>query len=435
MNQAREVNGMPPIGQAIPLGLQHVLAMFAGNVTVPIIIAGVIGADGAEKAFLIQAALLAAGLATLIQTLGVGPVGARLPIVQGTSFAFLPILIPLAKTHGMAAVIGAGLLNGVIQIVLGFFAGRLRHLFPPLVTGVVVIAIGMSLVPVGIHYAGGGRWLMDNKPELWASGSQLFLAFLVIVVTLLVHQFGRGFWSASAVFVGLVVGYLVAIPMGMVNLDGVAGAAWMAIPEPLHYGVTLPTAAILGMILMALVTTVETVGDTNGVTMGGANREATKKEISGAITGDGVGTIIGAFFNALPNTSYSQNVGLVALTGMMSRFVVAIGAVFLILAGLVPKFSTIVSAMPQAVLGGGAIIMFGMVLTAGFKLLSEANLNRRNMLIVALSLGLGLGMAQVPAFVRIVPESIGLLLTSGIIPCGLLALFLNMILPEEQEDD
>ncbi len=423
----RDAEYMPPLRHAIPLGLQHVLAMFAGNITVPIIIAGVIGASPDEKVFLIQAAMLVAGIATLIQTVGIGRVGARLPIVQGTSFGFLPVAIPIAKSFGLAAVLGGALVAGLIQVALGAMLGRIRHWFPPLVTGIVVLAIGIALLPVGIKYAAGGVKATD-----FGAAHHLGMAVFVILLTLVLKFFCKGLVSAAAVFIAIVAGYAVAYPFGMVSFGNVESAAWFAVPTPLQFGLEFPAAAIIGMGVMAFVTTIETVGDISGITMGGAGRDATDKETSGGIMADGIGTSIAAVLNALPNTSYSQNVGLVALTGVMSRHVVSIGAVVLVLAGLVPKLGAVVASIPNAVLGGAAIIMFGMVAAAGLKLIASAELNRRNLVIIALSLGVGLGLQAVPDAVMILPQQIKLLLVSGIIPAAFLAVILNAVLPVEE---
>lgn len=420
----------PPLKNAVPLGLQHVLAMFAGNITVPIIIAGVVGATPEEKVFLIQVALFIAGVATLIQTVGVGPVGARLPVMQGTSFGFLPVIIPLAKTFGIKAVLGGALVCGLVQALLGLALRRIRHLFPPLVTGIIVTAIGVSLMAVGIKYAGGGVWLHDNKPELFAGPAHLFLALLVLAVTIGVNQFCRGFLGASAVLVGIVAGYLAAIPLGLVNFSAVADAAWFTVPAPFTYGMSFPIAAVVGMAFMALVTTIETVGDISAITMGGAGREAKDRELSGGILADGAGTAIAAVFGAMPNTSYSQNTGIIAFTGVMSRHVVTIGALFLIAFGLCPKLGALVAAMPSAVLGGAAIVMFGVMAAAGLKLIARAELNRRNMLIIGVCLSAGIALPLVPAFTAHMQADVAVLVSSGLVPAALLALLLNWILPE-----
>ncbi len=425
----QDPNYMPPLKRAIPLGLQHVLAMFVGNITVPIIIGGLLGVTPEEKVFLIQVAIFISGVATFVQTIGVGPVGAKLPIVQGTSFGFLPVSIPIAKTFGLGTLFGGALFAGIVQFCLGAILKKIRHWFPPIVTGVVVLVIGISLMKVALVYAGGGKWLLDNKPELFASGKQLFLAMTVLLVTLGIHQFAKGFLAMASILSGLVVGYLLAIPLGMVNFDAIANAAWFAVPMPLKFGINFNMATLLGMGIMALITTIESVGDIAGITIGGAGREPTDRELSGGIMADGAGTALASIFGALPNTSYSQNVGVVAFTGVISRHVVTIGAIFLVLAGLVPKLGAVVSAMPQAVLGGASIVMFGMIAAAGVKLLAQEELNRRNMLIIAISLTFGIGLPLAPKFVQYFPTQLAVVLESGIVPAGVFALIMDRILP------
>ncbi|WP_211262683.1 uracil-xanthine permease family protein [Nitriliruptor alkaliphilus] len=419
-----DVDEMPPVREAIPLGLQHVLVMVASNVTIPIIIAGVVGATTGETAFLVQVALLVAGLTTLLQTIGIGPIGARLPVVQGTSFGFLVIAIPLAQEYGLSAVFGGAIFAGVVQVALGFGLRWLRSLFPPLVSGIVVLVIGVGLLPAGINLAGGGVGAED-----FGSATNLAMAGVVLVTILLAYALGKGILSAASVLVGLVVGYLVAIPFGLVDGAPIVDAAWFAFPEPLRFGLTFPTAAIIGMGVMAIATSVETIGDLAAITKGGAGREVTDRELSGGVIADGVGTAFASLFSAMPNTSFSQNVGLVAFTGVMSRHVVSVGAGFLILAGFVPKVAAVISAMPSAVLGGAAVVMFAMVAAAGIRLLAETRLDRRDLLIIAVAVGVGQGMATVPDLVAIAPEQLRVLLVTGIVPAGFLAVLLNVLLP------
>lgn len=430
----QDPNYLPPLQQSIPLGVQHVLAMFASNVTPAIIIALAAGfAFGStEMVYMIQIVMVFAGISTLMQTVGFGPVGARLPIVQGTSFAFIPIMIPLVKTAGMAALYGGIIVGGIFHFLLGTVIGRIRNFLPPLVTGVVVLTIGLTLLPVGIKYAAGGVPLM-GKPE-FGSLMHWSLALIVIAVTMGLKFFTRGIVSSAAVLIALVVGYLIAIPMGMVDFGKVSAAPWFEMPAPMKFGVEFHAAAIIGMCLMSFVSAIETVGDISGITKGGAGREATDKEISGGTMADGLGTMFAGLFGGLPNTSFSQNVGLISMTGIMSRHVVTCGALFLILAGLVPKVGAVISAMPIAVLGGGVIVMFGMVVSAGVTMLSEVQWNRRNMLILAISLSIGIGLQAVPDALQHVPATMKILLTSGILPAAVLAITFNMVLPEELDD-
>ncbi len=289
--------------------------------------------------------------------------------------------------------------------------------------------IGLALVKVGIQYAAGGVPAIGT--EEYGSLLNWTMAGTVIIVTLGLKFFTRGMLSVSAVLVGLLVGYAVAFALGQVNLGNVGRAASFALPNPLHFGLEFSFAAILGFCLMSFVSAVETVGDVSGITKGGAGREATDKEIQGATYADGLGTAISGLFGALPNTSFSQNVGLIAMTGVMSRGVVTIGAIFLILCGLIPKVGAVISSVPIEVLGGGVIVMFGMVVAAGISMLSDVNWNRRNMVIFAIALSLGLGLQLEPGALQYLPQTLKVLATSGILPAALIAIVLNLVLPEE----
>lgn len=441
--QLRDPNYTPPIASAIPLGIQHVLAMFVSNVTPAIIVAGVAGfgfgkPDVGNLIYMIQMSMLFAGIATLLQTITIGPVGAKLPIVQGTSFAFLPVMIPAvagAGVAGMAGLMTGVIIGGVFHFCLGFFIKKIRFALPPLVTGLIVLMIGLALIKVGIEYAAGGAGKFNRGQPDWGSLKNWSIAGIVIVVTLGVKFFTRGFLSVAAVLIGLIVGYIAAAAIGMVNVGGVGRAAWFALPEPFKFGWEINWAIIVGMCLMAFISAIETVGDTSGITRGGAGREATDDEVAGATYADGLGTAISGIFGGLPNTSFSQNVGLVSMTGVMSRHVVTYGAIFLIICGFIPKFGAAISTVPIEVLGGGVIVMFGMVAAAGASMLSAVIWNRRNMVIFAISLSVGLGLQVVPDAMKFLNPTMKILLTSGLLPAAFLAIVLNLILPDELVDE
>ena len=431
--QLKDPNHEIPLGPRTALGIQHVLAMFASNVTPSIIIAGAAGFafGGEDMVYLVQMAMLFAGVATLFQTIGFGPIGARLPVMQGTSFAFVPIMIGIVKTSGMAALFGAVIVAGLFHTFLGSVIGRIRHWFPPLVTGIVITAIGLALLPVGIKYASGGAAAFQmNAPE-WGDFSRWGLALVVIFVALGVKFFTRGTMSSAAILIGLIAGYVVGYLTGAVNFGGVAKAAWFAVPQPFKYGVEFSAFAIIGMCLMSLVSAIETVGDISGIAKGGANREATDKELSGGTYADGFGSFIAGLFGGLPNTSFSQNVGLISMTGVMSRSVVTLGALFLVACGLIPKVGAVVAAMPISVLGGGVIVMFGMVVSAGINMLSDVHWNRRNMIILAMSLSVGLGIQAVPKSMQHLPDSLEMLMVSGLLPAAAISVILNLLIPKD----
>jgi len=426
-------NKVLPLNQSIPLGIQHVFAMFAGNITVPLIVAGVFGVTTAEKIFLIQMALFAAGVATIIQTVGYKNIGSRLPIIQGTSFAFIPIMLPF-KAFGLGAIFTAAFIGGIFQIWIGKMLKPIRHMFPPLVTGIVVLMIGISLLKVGFKYAGGGVWLMNNKPEIFGNWEHLLIAGTVLIVALLCNIRGKGMVSSASILIGIIAGFVIAALLGEIRWGKIAAAGWFAFPMPFQYGIDFVWGAVILMLFMSIVTTIETIGDISATTMGGANREATDKELSGGIMADGVGTAFASIFNAMPNTSYSQNAGLVAFTGVISRHVGTVAGVILILLGLFPKLGGIIAAMPDSVIGGAAIIMFGLIAGAGIKLISKTEMNQRNILILALSLSFGIGLYAFPEFVAHIPDfgiKLKLLLTTGLIPAGLLAFILNATLPKK----
>ncbi|CTQ65810.1 uracil-xanthine permease family protein [Roseibium alexandrii] len=445
--QLRDPNYTPPLAKAIPLGIQHVLAMFVSNVTPAIIVAGAAGfgfgsnsPDFPELLYLIQMSMLFAGVATLLQTITLGPVGAGLPIVQGTSFAFLPIMIPLVAgkgVDGLAAVFGGVIIGGMFHAVLGLFIGKIRFALPPLVTGLVVTMIGLSLVKVGIQYAAGGVPAIGT-PE-YGSLLNWSAALVVIFVTLGLKFYARGMLSVSAVLLGLIAGYIYALMTGMLTFDTIASswsnASAFALPQPFKYGFEISAAAVIGFCLMGFVSAIETVGDVTGITKGGAGRDATDKEISGATYADGLGSTVAGLFGAFPNTSFSQNVGLIAMTGVMSRHVVTCGAVFLIICGLVPKVGGLIRTVPIEVLGGGVIVMFGMVVAAGVSMLSDVNWNRRNMVIFAIALTIGLGLKLDPGALQHMPDTARILLTTGLLPAAAIAIVLNLILPDELSEE
>ncbi|MBY6092471.1 uracil-xanthine permease family protein [Pseudooceanicola sp. 502str34] len=441
--QLRDPDYMPPMIDAVPLGIQHVLAMFASNVTPAIIVAGAAGFgfgsdQGAlgfpDMTYMIQMAMLFAGIATLFQSIGFGPVGARLPIVQGTSFAFLPVMIPAVAgqgVDGMAGLMTGIVIGGLFHFSLGTVIGRIRFALPPLVTGLIVLMIGLALLRVGIQYAAGGVPLI-GKPE-YGSLAMWFPALVVVVVSLVLSFFGKGLLSVAAVLVGLVSGYVVALVMGQVSFGNVGRAPIFDVPMPFRWGFEFDAAIIVGMCFMAVISAIETVGDVSGICKGGAKREATDKEIAGATFADGLGSAVAGVFGGLPNTSFSQNVGLISMTGVMSRHVVTIGAVFLIVCGLVPKFGALVSTVPINVLGGAVIVMFGMVAAAGVNMLSDVDWNRRNMVIFAVSLSIGFGLQLEPGALQHLPRTMQILLTSGLLPAAGLSIVLNLVLPEHMD--
>lgn len=435
MGAYSDPNSMPPMGQAVPLGLQHVLAMFASNVTPSIIVAGAAGLafGSAEQIYLIQMAMLFAGVATIFQTMGFGPVGARMPIMQGTSFAFVGVLAGISATQGLGVALTACIIGGLIHFALGSVIGRIRFLFPPLVTGLVILAIGLYLIPVGIKYAAGGAADFQMAAESFGSLKHWTVALTVIVVALLFKFKTSGALSNAAILIGLLAGYAVAAMLGMVSLAGFQKASWVTSIQVLPYGFEFSLGAVIAVTLVSIVSAVETVGDASATAKAGAGRDATDEEIAGATYADGLGTAVAGVFGGLPNTSFSQNVGIVGMTGVMSRHVVTIAGVILVICGLLPKIGALIASMPLPVLGGGVIVMFGMVAAAGMNVLSEVKMTRRNMVIIAISLTAGLGLNLVPTAVQYLPGIWKTLATSAVAPTAFLAIVLNQILPQDME--
>lgn len=456
--EAFRFEGKLPLKQALPLGLQHVLAMFVGNLTPLLIITSACGLAGGEFAALqvslLQNAMLVAGIVTLVQLYSIGPIGGKVPIIMGTSSGFIGVFNSVAASMGggviaYGAIMGASIIGGLFESVLGFFLKPLRRFFPSVVTGTVVLSIGLSLISVGVNSFGGG-----NKAVDFGSMENLFLALLVLVVILALKHWTKGFLSSSSILIGIIVGYIAAFLMGLflphtvtnaegvevtkawvLNWDKVASASWFAIPELLPVKPVFDVRAIAPVMIMFIVTAVETVGDISGVTVGGMDREATDRELSGGVICDGVGSSFAAIFGVLPNTSFSQNVGLVSMTRVVNRFALATGGIFLILCGLVPKLGALVSIMPQAVLGGAAVMMFSSIVVSGIQLITREPLTARNLSIVSVALGLGYGIGSNAGVLANAPEMIRLVFGgSGIVPAALMAILLNILLPKEKKE-
>lgn len=425
-NVIYQLEGKPPLGVAIPLGMQHVLAMFVGNIAPIIIICSVLGLPVEQKAFMIQCGMFVSGLVTLIQLYPVRRVGAGLPLVMGTSFAFVSTAIGVGKAYGLPGILGASLIGSIAEIGMGYFIKPLRKFFPPLVTGAVLIAIGIKLMPVGVNYFAGGVGAKD-----FGSVQNLFLGFLVLFTIIVLQQFGKGIFKLAAILIAIILGYVVAIGMGMVDFSNVASAGWFSFPMPLKYGIEFHWDAILKFAAVYLVVGLETLGNISGITMSGLNREATDNEMSGAVIADGVGSAFAALFNVLPNTGYGQNAGIVALTGVVNKFSVATGAIFLLLAGFIPKLGAVCAAIPNAVLGGAVTMVFGMIAISGIRMIAMAGLGQRNASILAISLSMGLGFSQVPGALEFMPSVMSHFLGDAVVASGIIALVLNIIFPKE----
>ncbi|KGE78780.1 uracil-xanthine permease family protein [Halomonas salina] len=422
-----DFHGRPRLLKALPISLQHVLAMIAGVITPPIIIAGVVGATPAEKLQLIQIAVLASGVCTLFHLYGVWKFGARLPAIFGVGFAYVPTLIAVGGQFGIEGILGAQLIGGITMMVVGYFIQYIRHLFPPVVAGTVVLVIGLSLYDIAIRYiAGSGNVDAPQFGELknWGVGA------LTLVTVLLASQFGRGVVKLSAIIVGLVVGYLVALPLGMVDFGPVESAAWLAVPTLMPFEMEFHSAAIVSLVVICVINSVQTIGDLSATSVAGMNRELKTRELTGGLLGNGLTTAASAFFGALPTSTFSQNVGIVAMTKVISRVVLAIAGAFMLLAGFSPKFGALMTTIPYPVLGGATITVFGMITMTGIQLLTKDEMSARNMTIVGLALALSLGIAAVPSAIAEFPQTLQNVIGGApIVVAAITAFVLNLVLP------
>lgn len=407
-NLIYQLDGRPRLTVAVPLGLQHILAMFVGNLAPIFILTGALSSGGVPfpselRIVMIQCAMLVAGLVTMVQLypikLGFFRIGARLPIVVGTAFAFVPTLQSLGQqlvaehvppVEAMCYILGAVIAGSVVEIILGLFLKPLRRFFPPLVIGAVLITIGISLLGTGAMYFVGGAAAADaGSPKYWIVGGTVFL------ITVLLNRYGKGMWKATSLLSGIVVGYLLAIAMGMVQFSGVVQSAWLSIPLPLNSEL-LPKFRldiILPVMAIYVVSSLETMGNTNGITIAALNREATADECSGSILADGFGSLFAGIFNCLPNTAFGQNAGIVAITRVINRHCIATGAAFLIIAAFMPKIGAIFNAMPNCVMGGAVITVFAMIMHNGIKMIVRAGFSEANNLIFSITFGLGYGIS------------------------------------------
>jgi NCS2 family nucleobase:cation symporter-2 len=402
--------------------------MLLGNITPPLLVAGALSLSGADTALLLQAVFFMAGLATLVQAYPIGPVGGRIPVIMGTSIAFVSGIIVIGREYGLGAVFGACLVASVVEIVLGFSISRLRVLFPPLVNGIVVMLIGLKLIPVGMDYAAGGVGAAD-----YGAPVNLLMASVVFLVTLLLNRFAKGFLSHASLLVGVATGYAIAIAPGRVDFSAISDAGLLAVPRPLAFGLEFHVDAILLMAFIYVISAMETIGDISG-TLAAVDRDATTEELRGGLVADGVMSGLAALFSAFPNTSYSQNVGLVNFTGVVSRHVTAISGLILVVFGLVPVVGAGFATIPAPVIGGGGLIMFSMIFASGAAILHRGvELNQRNMIVLAVSLGLGLGIELRPDVLQRLPDWVGTFFGSGLITGGLSALVLNVVLPAEED--
>ena len=427
-----KLDGRVPIGKAIPFGLQHILAMFVSNLAPITMIAGAakVPVTGAELGMLLQNAMFAAGIATMIQLYPLWKIGSRLPVVMGVSFTFVTVLSTISANYGYPAVIGAVLIGGLFEGTLGLSAKYWRKIISPIVAASVVTAIGFSLFTVGARSFGGG-YATD-----FGSVSNLLLGLITLATCLLWNMFAKGYLKQLSVLAGLIVGYIVAIFMGKVDLSMIMSGGIVALPHLLPIKPEFHAGAIMSACIIFLVSAAETIGDTSALVAGGLGREITGEEISGSLACDGYGSFISGLFGCPPVTSFSQNVGLVAMTKVVNRFTIMTGAVAMILAGLFPPIGNFFASLPQSVLGGCTIMMFGTILTSGMQMIANCGFTQRNITIVAMALSIGIGFtttSESGIWAEFSPVVQSVFSANVVAVVFVVAIIMNLILPKNME--
>lgn len=424
-----KLDGKVPVGKAIPFGLQHILAMFVANIAPILIVAGACGLSAAQTTNLVQCAMMIAGVGSLIQLFPLWKIGSGLPIVMGISFTFVSIFCVIGPEYGYGSVVGAILVGGLVEGTLGLFAKYWRKIVSPIVAASVVTSIGFSLLSVGATSFGGG----SGSPD-FGSWKNLLLGFITLLACLLFQIFAKSYFKQLSVLFGLVVGYIVAACMGIVDFSALKECGVIAIPRFMPFTPEFHVGPIVTVILIFLVSATETIGDTSALAASALNRDVTDKEITGSIACDGYISSLSALFGCLPITSFSQNVGLIAMTKVINRFTIATGAGIMILAGLFPIFGALLNTLPEAVLGGCTIIMFGNIVISGLQMISNCGFNQRNITIAALSLSVGIGFTQVPEIFSIFPDVVqNVFADNCVATVFLIAIIANLVLPKEKE--
>lgn len=426
-----DLDGVPSLKKAMPLSLQHLLAMIVGNVTPALIVAGTTGLGVSDTTLLVQASFFLAGIATLMQLYPMWKMGSGLPMVIGVSFTYVPTLTAIGLAYGIEAIFGAQLVGGFVAILFGAFLKPMRKLFPPLVAGTVVFSIGLSLYPTAVRYMAGGSNVSDfGSPINWG------IAILTLIVVLFCNHFTKGYVKLASILIGIIVGYVFSVAIGRVDFTPIMEAAWIQMPTPMHFGIKFIPSAIISISVIYIVNSVEAVGDLSAITEGGLSRDAKDTEISGGIIASGVASVLGVFFGGLPTATYSQNVGIVAMTKVISKFVVALAALFMLIAGFIPKFGALITTIPQSVLGGATIIVFAMITMTGIKIIIKDELSSRNVSIVGLSVALGMGVTQVPGVLDAFPSGVGMVFgSSPVVITTIVVILLNLILPKQSIED
>ncbi len=430
MNNIYKLDGAVPVGRAIPFGLQHILAMFVSNIAPILIVGAASGLSSDELAMLIQGAMLIAGIGTLVQLFPIfHKIGSGLPIVMGISFTFVSVMCFIGTQYGYGAIMGAVLVGGIVEGVLGLFAKYWIKIIAPIVSASVVTAIGFSLLSVGATSFGGG-----SGSETFGSAKNWILGSVTLLCCILFHIFAKSYFKQLSVLFGLVVGYILAIIMGVVDFSSLAGTKIIAFPHIMPFKMEFRADAIISVVLIFLVSATETIGDTSALASSGLGRFPTTEETSGSIACDGFVSALSSVFGCLPITSFSQNVGLVAMTKVINRFTIGTGAVIMILAGIFPIFGSFLSTLPEAVLGGCTIMMFGTIVVSGLQMISKCGFSQRNITIAALSLSIGLGFTQCDDLFSIFPQIIETVFAQNCVAVVfIVAIILNLVLPQNMD--
>lgn len=421
------INDKPKLTMQILLGLQHIFAAFGGIIVVPLVIGSALGFDAATSTALMSATILAAGIATFIQSRGIGPIGSKTACIMGTDFTFATPAIAVGSVAGLPGIIGATILGALVEVILSFFIKPIMKFFPPLVTGTVICLIGLTLLPVSIDWAAGGSGASD-----YGSMINIAIAAFVMIFTILLNHYGKGIISSASILIGMIVGYIICIPLGMIDFSTVKEASWISFPKIFQYGVDFNFKYVIPFIPAYLVTTIETVGCLKAISQVSGIKDDPKR-IGKGVLSDGVGSAIAGCLGTFPNTSFSQNVGIIPLTKVASRYVAIMAGILLVILGLLPKFAALINIMPQPVLGGVGIVMFGTVAAAGIQTLSSVKLTNKNLLVIATSIGLGLGVTFRPEILSSLPEWMTMIFSSGISTGTIVALVLNIILKEKDD--
>lgn len=438
-----EPDGVPRMREAVPLALQHVVAMIVGCVTPAIIVSGAVGNGGLsnkDQIILIQAALVVAAVSTIIQLFPIGgkrkfAIGSGLPVIMGVSFAYVPSMQAIAEGFGIATILGAQIVGGVVAIFMGLLVRKIRVFFPPLITGTVVFTIGLSLYPTAINYMAGG-----TGSESYGSWQNWLVAFFTLAVVTGLNHFGKGIWKLASILIGIIAGYIVAIPFGMVDFSSVGSSGMFQLPQFMHFGVNFEVSSCVAIGLLFAINSIQAIGDYSATTIGSMDRTPKDEELQNGIVAYGITNIFGALFGGLPTATYSQNVGIVTTTKVINRYVLGLAAVILGVAGIVPKFSALLTTIPQCVLGGATVSVFASIAMTGMKLVASAEMNYRNSSIVGLAAALGMGVSQANAALATFPDWVTTIFgKSPVVLATLIAVLLNLILPkarvEEKEEE